>query len=509
MAPVAPALAAPVADKNKDKVWSPPNTPLPKTPSVAGSAEKPKSVPAKKGSPDWVPPKAAAKVAAGSAVALLDAAPSAGAQAVRKGADGVEVREPAAGASKQAGELPVWLAPVAPDGGAKAAGAPAADAAPANPPVKVSVADAKVASAAGVQGALVSLARNEQADAAKVRVGLDLSGVGFGGDFAQRARLVSLPACSLTTPEVAGCLERTPVPSHYDARAKRLVADIDLPAVDAALTKGQQADAKSADLAPSGGFAAGASAPMVLAAEGTPSSGLGTYSATSLSPSQAWTAGSSSGSFTYSYPIQSPPTLGGSAPQVALGYDSASVDGRTSSTNSQASWIGDGWDLNSGFVERSYKPCDKAGIAGSGDQCWGGANLTLSLGGHSGELVPHDASCVSGNAKDEQSKCTWRLKNDDGTKVEFLTGATNGTWNDSYLKVTDTAGTVYYFGLNHLPSAAGARPRSVRSRSRCGRCRCTRRTRVTRATTRPRARARGARRRGAGTSTTSWTSTTT
>ncbi|WP_395292404.1 hypothetical protein ACF9IK_01445 [Kitasatospora hibisci] len=160
-----------------------------------------------------------------------------------------------------------------------------------------------------------------------------------------------------------------------------------------------------------------------------------------------------------------PPTLGGSAPQVALGYDSASVDGRTSSTNAQASWIGDGWDLNSGFVERSYKPCDKAGIAGSGDQCWGGANLTLSLGGHSGELVPDDASCVSGDPKNEQSMCTWRLKNDDGTKVEFLTGATNGTWNGSYLKVTDTAGTVYYFGLNHLPSATGA-PTAVGPESR-------------------------------------------
>ncbi|WP_395292405.1 hypothetical protein ACF9IK_01450 [Kitasatospora hibisci] len=152
----------------------------------------------RRSSPDWVPPKAAAKVAAGSAVALLDAAPAVGAQAIRKGADGVEVREPAAGASKQAGELPVWLAPVAPEAGAKAADAPSADApAPANPPVKVAVADAKAASAAGVQGALVSLARNEQADAAKARVGLDLSGVGFGGDFAQRARLVSLPACSL------------------------------------------------------------------------------------------------------------------------------------------------------------------------------------------------------------------------------------------------------------------------------------------------------------------------
>ncbi|MET9398680.1 RHS repeat-associated core domain-containing protein [Kitasatospora sp. NPDC002965] len=370
---------------------------------------------------------------------------------MRKRSDGVEVEESAAGASKQAGELPVWLAPVASAGEATTAGAVA------NPPIRVSIADAKTAAAAGVQGTLVSLSRTEQADATKVRVGLDLTSVGLGGDFAERARLVSLPACSLTTPEADGCLTRTPVPSHYDVQAHELVADVELPAVAGPPTTNEKAATKSADAAPTDAVAAPAAglAPTVLATEGTPSSGLGTYSATPLSSSQAWTAGSSSGSFTYSYPIQSPPTLGGTAPQLALGYDSASVDGKTSSTNAQASWIGDGWDLGSGFVERSYKPCDKAGIAGSGDLCWSGANLTLSLGGHSGELVPDDASCVSGTAANEQSKCTWRLKSDDGTKIEFLTGANNGTWNGSYLKVTDTAGTAYYFGLNHLPTASG------------------------------------------------------
>ncbi|MEV7025140.1 ricin-type beta-trefoil lectin domain protein, partial [Kitasatospora sp. NPDC093558] len=135
---------------------------------------------------------------------------------------------------------------------------------------------------------------------------------------------------------------------------------------------------------------------------------------------------------------------------------SSAVDGKTSSTNSQASWIGDGWDYQPGFVERSYKPCSQDGIAGSGDECWGGANLTLSLAGHAGQLVPNDASCTTGApASMEQSACTWRLKDDDGTKIQFLTGATNGTWNGSYIKLTDTHGTAYYFGLSHLPDANG------------------------------------------------------
>ncbi|MEU1505546.1 RHS repeat-associated core domain-containing protein [Kitasatospora sp. NPDC005748] len=460
VSPMAPALAAPSADGNKDRIWSPPNTPLPKTASVPGRAEKPKVVPPATGSPNWVPPKAPPPAPHGAALATLDTAPPAGSVTTRTDAGGAEVREPAAGASRQAGDLPVWLAPLAPDAAATkgAESAAAGDTAATATSVRVDVAEAKAADGLGVQGTLLALSRSGRAEAAKVRVALDLGGVGFGGDFAERARLVSLPACALTTPEVPSCLVRTPVPSHYDTQAKRLIADVELPLVEASLTAQEQNAAKSA--APATSAAMAPLAPLVLATEGTPSSGTGTYSATSLSSSQAWTAGSSSGSFSYSYPIQSPPTLGGAAPQLALGYDSASVDGRTASTNSQASWIGDGWDLSSGFVERSYKACAKAGIAGSGDQCWGGANLTLSLGGHSGELVPHDASCVNTDTRFEQSKCTWRLNNDDGTKVEFLTGAANGTWNESYLKVTDTSGTVYYFGLNQVPTAAGAPSRT-------------------------------------------------
>ncbi|MFJ2782359.1 RHS repeat-associated core domain-containing protein [Kitasatospora sp. NPDC087315] len=463
--PLAPAALAADGGKDEDRIWSPPNTPLQRTSSVPGSADQPKSAAPKTGSPDWQPPKDRPKLRTGSASVTLDAPPAAGSKSAQADASGAQVPEPAAGTPRQVGELPVWLAPVAPTGGTRG------DAGKGTP-VKVTVAEEETAAAAGLPGGLlVSLTRSDTGSVAApaaggsaadagasaddeaaadetgdtVRVAIDLGGIGYGGDFADRARLVTLPACATTTPEAAGCLTRTPVVSRYDVQAKKLIADVRLPRTDAA-PRGPQT--KSSEAA--------APTPLLLAVEATPSSGKGTYSATPLSPSAAWTAGGSSGSFSYSYPVQSPPTLGGSAPAVALGYDSASVDGRMASTNSQASWIGDGWDLNSGFVERSYKPCDKAGIAGSGDSCWAGANLTLSLGSHSGELVPHDASCVNGDAAFEQSKCTWRPKNDDGTKVEFLKGATNGTWNGSYLKVTDTSGTVYYFGLNHLPAADGS-----------------------------------------------------
>ncbi|MFD7579825.1 RHS repeat-associated core domain-containing protein [Kitasatospora sp. NPDC059817] len=417
LVPAAPALAASAGGGDQDRIWSPPNTPLPQTPSVPGKADRPTAEPPSAGSSHWVPPKTVPQPVHGSAVTTLDAT----------------------GASRQAGELPVWLAPV---GSAPSSATP----------VRVQVADPATAAAAGVPGILVALSRSGTAEAGTVRIGLDPGSVGYGGDFAHRARLAVLPECALTTPDAEGCRTRTPVASHYDEQAKRLVADIDLPAT-ASPSARERAEASSAGLA-------SARPQMVLAVDAAPDSGTGTYSATSLSPSLGWAAGSSSGAFTYSYPIVIPPALGGATPAIGLGYDSALVDGKTASTNAQASWIGDGWELNAGYVERSYRACDKAGIPGSGDQCWGGANLTLSLGGHSGELVPHDESCVGGTAADEQSKCTWRLKNDDGTKVEFLTGANNGTWNGSYLKVTDTSGTVYYFGLNQLPAANGSPSRT-------------------------------------------------
>ncbi|MGW1174901.1 RHS repeat domain-containing protein [Kitasatospora sp. NPDC002543] len=433
-APLGTAVAAP-ADGGKGKIWSPPNTPLQRTASVPGAADKPKSSSPSTGSPDWVPPKSATQPKHGTATVTLDAPTD-------RNTGPADGRDPVVGASKQAGDLPVWVAPVARAGDAAAAA-----------PVQVELAAAPGSGPdAGASATLVTLSQNgDGAQPGKVRVGLDLASMGAGGDFAHRAGLAVLPECALTTPDADGCQVRTPVASHYDEQAKRLVADIDLSAAANGSAEAQHAQAKSAG-APA---LAAAPAQVVLALTAAPSSGTGTYSATPLSPSQAWAAGGGSGSFTYSYPIVTPSTLGGTAPTLALGYDSASVDGKTASTNAQASWIGDGWDLSSGFVERGYRVCDKAGIPGSGDHCWGGANLTLSLGGHSGELVP-EASCTAGNGVDEQSKCTWHLKNDDGTKVEFLTGANNGTWNGSYLKVTDTAGVVYYFGLNQLPAADGS-----------------------------------------------------
>ncbi|MDH6117296.1 RHS repeat-associated protein [Kitasatospora sp. GAS204A] len=428
---VAPVSVAVAAGPDYSRVWSP-GTALSKTASVKGhkAAAVPAAKPAHPVPPVWQPPKSAHPIPSGQASVQLGSGPAPQAPAA--------AAAPAAGGETAASGLPVTLAPVA---GSSVAGQS----------VQVDVADPKSTAKAGISGLAVTLTRSGQGDPGAVQVGIDASGLdsAFGANWAERAHLVLLPGCAVTDPQAAGCQKQTPLASQYDPASKKITADVTLPAAN-----GGAAQPRSMAL----NSAASSSSPSstTVGVVSGSSSGTGTYSATSLNPSQAWTGGGSSGSFTYSYPVQAPPALGGSAPTVQLSYDSSSVDGKTSSTNSQASWIGDGWDYTPGFVERSYQPCSKDGITTSGDECWAGANLTLSLGGHSGQLVPDDPSCqANAPAATEQSNCTWRIKGDDGTKVQFLTGATNGTWNGSYIKVTDTSGTVYYFGLNHLPDANG------------------------------------------------------
>ena len=296
----------------------------------------------------------------------------------------------------RAGSLPVWVSGQA-----------------ANADVAVSVASHRAALSAGVDGVVLGVAGRA---AGPVSVGLDYSGFSgaFGGDWASRLRLVEMPACALTTPARAACRKQTSVRSVNDTGSQSLSASV-------RLGTGQ----------------------TVLAATATTGGGQGNYTATSLKQSGTWAV--QQGDFSYSYPITVPPALGGSAPSVALGYDSQSIDSETSGTNTQASWIGDGWDYSPGYIERSYKPCSKDGISGSGDECWGGDNATLSLSGHSGVSSATMAPPTPGTCS-----------SDDGTQVQLLTGASNNLWNGEYWLVTTPDGTKYYFGLDHLPGGSGS-----------------------------------------------------
>ncbi|OPC76479.1 hypothetical protein B4N89_46455 [Embleya scabrispora] len=294
--------------------------------------------------------------------------------------------------------------------------------------VKVTVADRATADKAGVDGVVLSVARADgRTDAGRVTVSLDYAGFrdAFGADWSTRLRLSTLPECALTTPEQAQCRVKTPLEtSRNNAATRSVTAAVDLPAANP-----------------------GVSGRMVLAATAADAGPSGDYTATSLTPSGAWTAGGNSGTMNWSHPIAVPTAVGGTAPQINLVYNSGQIDGKGTSTNNQASWIGEGWEYAPGFVERSYQTCARDGQDKSGEKCWSDQNsLILSLNGSSSTLL-----------RDDVSKA-WRLANDDGSRIELLTGASNGDDDGEHWKLTTPNGVQYFFGVGHKPGVGNTGP---------------------------------------------------
>jgi RHS repeat-associated protein len=315
--------------------------------------------------------------------------------------------------------------------------------------VQVRVLGQQQAKDAGIKGVLLTAAATEPGSA---QLTLDYSAfaAAYGGDWAGRLRLVQLPACVLTTPRKAACRTRIPLGSRNDAGGQTLTAKVGL---------GEAGDTGRTSRT-SLSVAATASSATVLAATaatGESASGSGNYAASKLSASSSWEAGSASGAFTWSYPLSTPPSAAGPAPDLSLSYDSGSVDGRTASTNNQGTQVGEGFeDVGSSYVERSYGSCDDDGQDGKYDECWKYDNASLVLNGKSTELVKDD------------TKGVWRLKDDDASTVTHSTGADNGDEGDSgvdgageYWTVTTGAGTKYVFGQNKLPGADTQRTNSV------------------------------------------------
>ncbi|MFI5755734.1 RHS repeat-associated core domain-containing protein [Streptomyces sp. NPDC051569] len=287
------------------------------------------------------------------------------------------------------------------------------------------------AEAAGVRGVLLSAAA-ERPGKAELRMGYADFASAYGGGWSGRLRLVELPPCALTTPERAVCRAQRPLDSHNDIAGQAVSATV--------------------DLVQAGTAAATTPAVTVLAlvaAAGESSSGSGNYAATPLSASSTWQAGSSSGSFGWSYGLDLPPAAAGPTPVLSLSYDSGSIDGRTASTNNQGTMVGEGFDLTSSYIERSYGSCDDDGQDGKYDLCWKYDNASLVLNGKSTELVKDDTTGV------------WRLKDDDASTVTPSRGAANGDDDGEYWTVVTGDGTKYVFGLNKLDGAGTERTNSV------------------------------------------------
>lgn len=281
--------------------------------------------------------------------------------------------------------------------------------------VKLETLDQAAIAKTGRSGLAVRLSRVDGGvEPATAEAAVDYSAVAgaYGGDWASRLRAVVLPECALSTPAAPGC-EPVQAPSRNDTDAGVVVAEV----------------------AVNGG------AGTVLMLTAGDSSVDGNFTATKLSPSATWVEGGSAGDFAWSYPLVVPPSLGGPAPSIEFSYSSQSVDGMTSATNNQPSWLGDGFSYSPGFIERRYKSCADDGHAGIGDRCWGPDNATLVLSGHGGELVP-----------DPANPDVWRPVKDDGTRVQRLrdTATGNGDNDGEYWKVTTPEGTQFFFGRNRI-----------------------------------------------------------
>jgi hypothetical protein len=156
---------------------------------------------------------------------------------------------------------------------------------------------------------------------------------------------------------------------------------------------------------------------------------------------RAGSVSQTSGNFGYTYPVTLPVPPYGKAPDLGLRYSSASVDWRTSASNNQASWVGLGWELNPGFIERCYRNCVDDGQPLLSDLCWhspysadeDGAAYVLSLNGITTELL-------------RAADGSYRMRADQGRRLEHRFDGQNSDNSDEYWLVSTPDGARYRFG---------------------------------------------------------------
>ncbi|WP_335988916.1 RHS repeat-associated core domain-containing protein [Glycomyces sp. MUSA5-2] len=303
--------------------------------------------------------------------------------------------------------------------------------------VEVGLLPAEAADAAGITGVLLAVAA--EGGEVEIEVGYGTLAGYYGGSYGSRLAAWALPDCAVVTDR--GCAAgAAATPARNDTEVRTLTFTVDTSDGHTGGAGFASGHGSVATTDRSNEQASDAATTSVVALAADDASAGGDYAATALAPSSEWTHGGSSGAFNWSYGIDVPTVIGDLAPGITLSYSSQSSDGRTSATNNQGSWIGEGFTYEPGYIERSYQSCSDDGhedVAGAGDQCWAWDNASIVLGDTSGELV---------NDGD-----TWRVSGDDGSKVERLTGADNGDNDGEYWKVTTTDGTQYFFGRHRLP----------------------------------------------------------
>ncbi|SCK13828.1 MULTISPECIES: polymorphic toxin-type HINT domain-containing protein [unclassified Streptomyces] len=333
---------------------------------------------------------------------------------------------------------------------------------------QVSVAARTAPVSSGVDGAVITV-QAPATGSVPLSVRLDYSRFRnlHGADWASRLRFVQFPECYLTTPAEEACQEYETLETTNDTAAKAITATVDTTAdgVGTPVLPAATGTAPGVLASPYRGTATAAAVTgdkAVLATLDSGGGAGGSFKASPLASAGKWEAGGASGAFTWTYPVGVPAPPAGPAPNISLGYNSQSVDGRTAVTSPQASWIGDGWDYDPGHIERRYRSCEddrkplRPNTADPGtpnntakkdktsDLCWVSYNAVMSLGGRTTELVRDDSL----TSNPETATEIYRPMNDDGTRVERRTGGTNGDNNGEYWVVTTPDGTTHYYGLN-------------------------------------------------------------
>ncbi|MEU1514716.1 RHS repeat-associated core domain-containing protein [Streptomyces sp. NPDC005811] len=332
---------------------------------------------------------------------------------------------------------------------------------------QVTISDRTSSTGQGVDGAVLKV-QAPTTGAVPISVKLDYSGFEslYGADWASRLRFVQFPDCYLDTPDDEACQTYEELETTNDVDGNSITATVD-PAADDTVTPASAESTSTGAGAVQAAYRTSTTATPVAASGSTAVVGAvdsgggasGDFKATSLPSDGKWEAGGSSGAFTWSYPLTVPSPPAGPTPQITFGYSSQTVDGRTAVSSPQASWIGEGWSYDPGYIERKYRSCKddrKTLDAGTpnntakkdktSDLCWVSYNAVMSLAGKTTELV-RDASAGSNPEQDTER---YRPAKDDGTRVEHKVGSDNDDNNGEFWVVTTPEGTKYYYGLNKV-----------------------------------------------------------
>ena len=274
----------------------------------------------------------------------------------------------------------------------------------------------------------------------EVRVDYAKFATAIGGDWASRLKLMLVDDCKPAKGKGNGKkVDCEPAATSLESTNGEAAALESTDGEAAALESRNDTEEQTVSaVVPAETFATGSSTMFAVAA--ADSGSTGTLAATPLNPASSWSSGEHTGDFAWSFPLATPPSVNGPEPDLAIEYSSGSVDGRMQSKNNQTSWVGEGFSLDPGFIERTYRTCaaDNSGTsnapADSEDLCWVGEYLDISLGGKTSKLIRMG------------SGPEFRLQQDDGTRIKKLTGTPNGDNDGEYWRVTTPDGTRYYYG---------------------------------------------------------------